>query len=401
MKFSSVTRPRALALRSMVSIVAIVATLFALMSTPSAQAAESRVVTGVSAYYRVDLGYMVGWTLPASNAGIVSYTVTANPGGSQCIARGSTAQSCTFTMKQLGFKESYTFTVVVNAAQGNGPASASSNAIRHASIPSAPQPPVAKVISDTQLDIAWVPDPSDGGAPMYGYRLTVWESQTNTDPGAVAYNNVETKTYASVTGLKPSTMYIVNVASCNAYGCNSADLWTYISTTGPAGLSKIRAPRVISGGNATTTCWDAIVDGGNAASTGATITKSATKCPTKLLDPSLYPKIDPAATSQNLPNLATKFKQSAMFLGFSKSYSMKTWTIGLNWSAYFNLSSKSVTLGFVIPPVVVSTTPTVCTVTDRVIKFVAPGECVLNGSAGGDNTWAPSNVATGRFTVIA
>ena len=29
-----------------------------------AQAAETRVVTGVSAYYRVDLGYMVGWTIP-------------------------------------------------------------------------------------------------------------------------------------------------------------------------------------------------------------------------------------------------------------------------------------------------------------------------------------------------
>ena len=382
-----------------ISILVVLLSLFAITSSTIAQAAENRVVTGVSAYYRVDIGYLVGWTLPTTTAGITSYTVTAMPGGAQCVAQGSNTQSCTFTQKQLGFKGTYTFTVTVNTAQGNGPASAPSNPIRHASIPTAPQPPVAKVISDTQLDIAWIPAPDDGGAPLYGYRLTVWESQANTDPGAVAYDNVETKTFASITGLKPSTMYVINVASCNAYGCNSADLWTYASTTGPLGLSKIRAPRVISGGNASTTCWDAIMDGGNAASTGTTITKSATKCPTQLLDPSLYPKIDPSAVSQNLPNLPTKFRQNAMFIGFAKSYSMKTWSIGLNWSAYFTLSSKSVALGFVIPPLVVSTTPTVCSVTDRVIKFIAPGECVLNGSAKGDNTWAPSNVAVGKFTV--
>ena len=368
---------------------------------PSASGAETQVVTGVSAYYRVDIGYMVGWTLPQQTRAITSYTVTANPGGAQCIARGGNAQSCTFSQKQLGYTNTYTFTVVANSSQGDGPASAPSNPIKHASIPSAPQPPIAKVINDTQIDISWIPAKEDGGAPLYGYRLNVWEALPNTDPGAVAYQNVETKTFASVKGLKPSTMYVINVASCNAYGCNSADLWTYVSTTGPTGLSTIRAPRVISGGNATTTCWDAIVDAGNAASTGITVTKSVTKCALPILDPALYPKIDPNATTQNLPNLPTKFKQNAMFMGFAKSYSLKTWVNGLNWSAYFQVSSKSVTLGFVIPPVVVSKTPSVCTVTERVIKFIAPGECILNGSAPGDNTWLPTIVATAKFMVTA
>ena len=373
----------------------------AFFAMPSVQAAETQVVTGVSAYYRVDLGYMVGWTLPAQSRSITSYTVTANPGGAQCVARGSNTQSCTFTQRQLGYTGTYTFTVVVNSSQGNGPVSAPSNPIKHASIPYAPQPPLAKVVSDTQLDITWVPAKEDGGAPMYGYQLTVWESQANTDPGAVAYQKVETKTFASVTGLKPSTMYIINVASCNAYGCNSADLWTYVSTTGPTGVSKIRAPRIISGGNATTTCWDAIIDAGNSASSGVTVTKSATKCAQPVLDPALYPKIDPTATSKNLPNLPTKFRQNAMFMGFAKSYSMATWKNGVSWVAYFNVSSKSVTLGFEIPPVIASTTPNVCTVQEKWIKFVAPGECVLTGSAGGDNTWAPTNTATTKFTVTA
>lgn len=383
------------------SLLSLISFVVPFVSMGSAFSAENQVVTGVSAYYRVDIGYMVGWTLPAQTRGVISYTVTATPGGAECVAKGSNTQSCTFTQRQLGYTGTYTFTVVVNSSQGNGPSSAPSNPIKHASIPTAPQPPLAKVISDTQLDITWVPAKDDGGAPLYGYQLNVWESQANTDPGALAYKNVETKTFASVTGLKPSTMYIINVASCNAFGCNSADLWTYVSTTGPSGLSKIRAPRIISGGNATTTCWDAIIDAGNAASTGVTVTKSPTRCAQSILDPSQYPKIDPTATSQNLPNLPTKFRQSAMFMGFSKSYSMKTWAMGLNWTAYFNLSSKSVTLGFVIPPVVVSTTPTVCTVTDRVIKFVAPGECVLNGSGGGDKTWLPSNLAVTKFTVTA
>jgi hypothetical protein len=56
--------------------------------------------------------------------------------------------------------------VNVNTAAGSGPVSAPSNAIKAASIPYAPQIPLAKVISDTQIDIAWVPNPNDGGAPL-------------------------------------------------------------------------------------------------------------------------------------------------------------------------------------------------------------------------------------------
>lgn len=131
-----------------------------------AHAAESRVVTGVSAFYRVDLGYLVGWTLPSNTSKITGYTVTSNPGNFQCVVRGTITNKCTFTNKQLGFKETYTFTVAIDGADGSGPNSAQSNAIRHSSIPYAPQIPLAKVVSDTAIDIAWVPDPNDGGAPL-------------------------------------------------------------------------------------------------------------------------------------------------------------------------------------------------------------------------------------------
>lgn len=378
---------------------------FALMTSAlgfvPAQAAEGRTVTAVSAYVRVDLGYLVGWTLPADTKGITGYTVTASGTGTKCVTRGATAVRCVYPVAQLGFKNSYTFTVVANTSAGDGPASAPSNQIKYASIPYAPQQPLAKVVSDTALDIAWVPDPNDGGAPLYGYRLTVWEMTRTGDPGAVAYNGIELKTNKSVTGLKPSTMYVINVQSCNAYGCNSADKWTFISTTGPTGLSTMRPPRILSGGSATTTCWDRVLDGGNAASTGATITRNAYKCTLPFVDPALYPKIVPGATEMVSAPLPTRFAQSASFFGWSKSYSIAQWakTGGNNWTAYFSASSKTPVRGFTIEPTIVSMTPSVCSIEARWVKFLAPGECVLNGSVGGDFIWLPSAVATSKFTI--
>jgi hypothetical protein len=367
-----------------------------------AQAAEVRVVTGVSAFVRADLGYMVGWTLPSDTKGITGYTVKADPGGVICVANGASANKCVFPITKLGYTGTYTFTVVANAAAESGPASAPSNAVKYASIPYAPQIPLAKITSDTSMDIAWIPDPNDGGAPLYGYKVNVWTSNANGDPTVAVFTGIATKTNVSVTGLTPSTLYVINVASCNAFGCNSADKWSYISTTGPKGLSPLKAPRVISGGNASTTCWSATLDGGNAASTGSTFTKSTTACPGVVVDPAKYPKIDPTATQMVKEPLATKFAQSVSFAGWSKTYSIKEWsaTGGNNWFAYFFATSKSPTLGFTLEPVVTSTTPAICRIDGRWVKFVAPGECVLNGSVGGDNVWLPSGVATSKFTII-
>ena len=380
---------------------AIAVVISALGVAPS-QAVENRVVTGVSAYYRVDLGYMVGWTLPADTSKIISYTVKSNPGNFTCLANYSTAKQCVFSNTQLGFKTTYTFSVIVNSAGGAGPSSVDSNAVKAASIPYAPQIPLAKITSDTSMEIAWVPDPNDGGAPLYGYKVNVWESKNNGDPGAVAFEGIALVPNISVSNLKPSTLYVINVASCNANGCNSADQWTYISTTGLLGVSKIRPPRVISGGSASTTCFDRTLDAGNVSSTGVTVTKNAYKCTAPFVDPATYPKIVPNATQAILQPLPTRFTQNVSFGGWSKTYSMKEWaaTGGNTWFAYFFASSKTPTLGFTIPPVITSLTPTACTVADKWIKFVSPGDCILNGSVGGDNVWLPSGVATSKFTIV-
>jgi hypothetical protein len=145
-----------------------------------------------------------------------------------------------------------------------------------------------------------------------------------------------------------------------------------------------------------------VLDGGNAASTGATFTKTNNPCPGIVVDPAKYPKIVPTATQMVAAPLATKFAQSVSFGGWSKTYSIKEWaaTGGNNWTAYFFASSKTPTLGFTIEPVITSATPAVCRIDGRWVKFVAPGECVLNGSVGGDYVWLPSGIATSKFTII-
>lgn len=386
-------------LRLVAALTLIAATLTA---TPS-HAAEARVVTGVSAYYRVDLGYMVTWQNPADTSRIASYTVTANPGGKTCVARGSNSNACTFTNQTLGFKDTYTFTVTVNAAE-TGPASVASNPIRHYSIPGAPTSGASKRISDTQIDITWIPSTETGNLPLYGYTVTYWPSTPYGDPiGTEGKSFVATSTNASITGLKPSTWYVINVAACNAAGCNSMDSWLYQYTTPvTTSITNFRMPRIINGGTAETTCFTAIWDGGTSASTGSTYTKSSSSCPIKTIDPSKYPVIDPTATKLPTFNIATKFKQSASLMGFSKQYSMKEWskTNGFVWFAYFYATSKSVTLGFTTPVTITSLTPTVCTADERWIRFVSTGTCKLTGSAAGNEIFMPSNVATGSFLIV-
>lgn len=385
-----------------IRVLAIISFIASGISMTPAFAAESRVVTDASAYVRADLGYLVGWKVPTNTAGIIGYTVTANPGGKTCYAAGTNSSKCTFTTATLGFKETYTFTIKVKTATEEGPASAPSNSVKYASIPVSPSAVVAKTISPTQIDIAWVPSPEDGGAPLYGYRITYWPMLPNGDPdGTKTTSMLALKTNASLTGMSAGQPYVINVASCNAWGCNSADSWVYAATFKSDGtVTSFRAPFVINGGNASTTCWNAIWDGGNASSTSSTLTKAPIKCQAAVVDPAKYPKIDPNATSKNEPVLATKFNQS-MNIMFNKSYSLKEWskTGGTPWSAYVYATTKSVTLGFEAPVTLTSATPTICAVEDKWVKFLAVGTCTINGSVAGTNAFTPAT-AKGSFQII-
>jgi titin len=356
--------------------------LFIGIASPAEAATGSQSVSDVSAYYRVDLGYMVGWKAPVDRAGITGYVVTATPGGQTCAVSGAMAKSCTFSTKALGYVNQYTFTVSTKKGTAIASTSNASNAVSAASIALAPLTVVSKAASPTKVDVAWVPNSNTGGAPLYGYKVTYWKSDTNGSP--VNATKVESLVSDVTTSLSVERgfMYIINVASCNAYGCSSADYWSYANT----GATNVTLPRVISGGSASTTCFESIFD----ANSGET---EIGTCGSVVADPAKYPVVNPSATSLSI-NLPTKFSQKAT-LSLTRSYSLKTWgPIGISWFASLKATSKSVTLGFEATPVISSTTPAVCEVVGEKILLKSVGSCSISAYVNGNGVFETSNTVT-------
>src|SRR6185312_6381509 len=78
----------------------------------------------------------VSWTAPLDNGGspIISFTVTAYPGGAQQSVSGSSQ----LTFPSLTDGITYNFTVHATNAAGNGPESDPSNAVTPGGVPGAP-----------------------------------------------------------------------------------------------------------------------------------------------------------------------------------------------------------------------------------------------------------------------
>ena len=368
----------------------------------SIQAASAAVPApaNVGAYFKVEQGYLVSWSIPNPTTGITGYTVTSS-GGQICKNSNPLDNQCTFDSRTFKPFQPYTFTVVANSKSGDSAPSAPSNPATWNSAPGYPAPVLTKTISDTQIDITWVPSLFTGGIPNYGYKVIRWEAQLNGygDPkNETRVDTLTSNTFSSATGLKPSTWYVFAVQQCNALGCSTSD-WSYAATTPKVGAALTwRPPMMINGGNAATTCWNAVWDGGTAASTGK-FTK-LTKCGSAVIDPSQYPKIDPTATEEQIPNLVNKFTQGIFFGGWQEKYSLATWQkIKLTLTPYLSLSSKSVLRGFLIQPVITSNTPNVCTVSAMQVNFIAVGTCTLTASAPGNSIWQPSRAFTNSFVI--
>ncbi len=373
---------RTLKMKKTTSILAATAVVFGLFipASPASANTTNQAAYDVSAYYRVDLGYKVGWKTPADRSGITGYVVTAQPTGQTCVVRGWTAKECTFSTRTLGFTNTYTFTVSTMKNAVVAAVSAGSNSVTAASIPLAPRALVSEVVSPTRVDVAWVPNSNTGGAPLYGYKLTYWKSDTKGSPiNSTKVEQILSSTATSLT-VEPGFMYIINLAACNAYGCSSADYWSYANT----GATNVTLPRLILGGNASTTCFDSIYD----ANTGESST--GTSCGSITIDPSTYPVIDPSATTLNI-NLPTKFAQRAT-LSFSRTYSLSTWgPIGISWFANLNATSKSVALGFEATPVITSTTPSVCEVVGPRVILKTVGTCSIQAYVEENGVFERSN----------
>lgn len=378
------------------AFVAIALTLgLSLQSGAASATTADKSVYDVSAYYQVNLGYMVGWKTPANRSGITGYTVIANPSGKTCVVRGASRNICTFPARTLGYTGTFDFTVTTNFGSSVVATSNVSNSVTPASIPIAPLAVGAEVVTDTQIDVAWVPSANTGGAPLYGYTVTYWKSDLRGNPdNSTKQELVVSDTSVSLADLDSSTMYIINVAACNAFGCNSADRWSYTPTTPITNaVTSVRLPRNIYGGNASTNCFESIYDANNGESSTGSV------CGSVVADPSTYPVVVPSATEVVQAELPTKFSQRAtLFLG--RSYSLRTWgPIGVSWFARLNAPSKSVVRGFTTPVTISSRTPSVCEVVGSRVMLLSTGTCTITARVGGNAVFRDSNTATTRFAV--
>lgn len=371
--------------------------------TPTPTPVVIPAVTGVSATWVTGEGFVIGWNPITSSAksAVTGYTVSVSQDSTvlpqTCVVTNVAASECVFASYKVPFKFKpyirYTFTVVANSKVGNGPASAPSNAAGWFGAPGYPSFVVGKTISDSQIDVKWIPDASTGGVSLTGYKVYYWP--LNRDHEQKLVTSLDNS--VSLTDLEKSTWYVISVQSCTYYGCSSAD-WAFQATTPAAATtSTTLLPRMIGGGNASTTCWDAIVDGGSATSTSFTITRPVVGCPAPVA-PTSWPQVDAKATSSpNLP-IATKFNPKSSFSLAGASYSMSyKWNDSALTAQAFTRSRS------LAPRTYESLTPLVCSIIQKKgepnAHYLMPGKCTIRMSIAADETYVATPWITSSFTV--
>ena len=365
---------------------------------PTVTASPIPVVTGVSATWATMEGFLVGWT-PASGSGataVTGYLVTAS-NGNTCSVSGLAAKECVFSNSKVpfGFKpyQRYTFTVQAVTAKGLGQASQPSNSAGWFGAPAYPTLVVAKTITDNRIDVKWVPDASTGGIALSGYKIFYWPLNKDNEQ-----KYLESSTNSvTISGLTKSTWYVIAVQSCNYYGCTTSD-WDFQATTpAAASTSKSLLPIMINGGNANTTCWNAVWDGGNPSSAASTYTPNASACPAAVA-PATYPQVDPAAVnSPNLP-IATKFDPRSSFSLANASYSMS-----YKWNDLDIKTTNFTRTRSLAPRNYESLTPTVCSIINKnggqQAHFLAAGTCTIRMTIQGDQTFEATPAQTASFVI--
>jgi fibronectin type 3 domain-containing protein len=175
------------------------------------------------------------------------YKVYSNSTGVDALA--GTTSALQFTEDGLDPETTYSFYVVANNSQGDGPASASVDGTTQIGGPATPSAPTVAnntLTPTTALDISWT---AVTGADTY----TLWRATdgvTFTDLGLT-----ETGTSYTDTGLNPGTTYFYKVQATNAGGVSDLSVFGFAATTSdvtiPSGVEVI-TPTVDS----LTVSWD-------------------------------------------------------------------------------------------------------------------------------------------------
>ena len=166
----------------------------------------------------------VSWTAPsAGGSPISSYTVTAFIGTTAqsppTVVNGSPPATST-TVTGLTNGQTYTFTVYATNAQGNGQASAASNAVTPTA-PTAPGQPtsVTATPGNASAVVSWTA-PANGGSPITSYTVTAFIGSTAQSPTTVVSGSPPA-TSTTVTGLTNGQTYTFTVYATNAVGNSS------------------------------------------------------------------------------------------------------------------------------------------------------------------------------------
>ncbi|HVU92988.1 MAG TPA: fibronectin type III domain-containing protein, partial [Jatrophihabitans sp.] len=177
----------------------------------------------------------VAFAAPADNGGaaVLDYTVTAAPGGAS-----ATCASSPCVVSGLANGTSYTFTVHATNNVGNGAESDGSAPVTPATVPGAPAAPTV-TRGDRSVDVTFGAPASDGGSPITGYVVHIWDGETE-----VATQACETSP-CTVPGLTNGTSYVATVSAVNDVdaGPQSSPSTAFVPATVPSAPADLTVER--------------------------------------------------------------------------------------------------------------------------------------------------------------
>jgi RHS repeat-associated protein len=151
----------------------------------------------------------------------------------------STAVTCTAT--GLTTEDNYTFTVAAINSYGTGSFSSTSTSLLIDALPGTPTAPVAEVMSDTSVAVAWAA-PSDIGSAIAGYQVNDTNTTTSTtETNVCAGSTTCAVTTCAVTGLTYGDSYSFTVVAINEEGMGafSPASATFVIANTPTGADEV------------------------------------------------------------------------------------------------------------------------------------------------------------------
>ena len=172
-------------------------------------------VTGVSASEGGKNSANVTWSAPTTGGTPTSYKITPYVGSTAQTPKVVDAPATSTTVTGLTTGTTYRFTVTATNPNGDGPASAQSNAVTPSAavVPAAPTNVKAQP-GTSSAQVSWTAAAADGDSPVTGQTVTPYidgNAQTPVQVGAAA-------TSTTVTGLTNGTSYTFKVSAANAVG---------------------------------------------------------------------------------------------------------------------------------------------------------------------------------------